>query len=421
MGWLDAIFKRVTRGTRWASMLNGYTPIFSQFGEDIYASDVVQQAIRCIVDEMTKLTPVHIREEGDDPIPINDSIQRVLNAPNQLMTKSAFIEKITWALMLHYNAFVIPVYDVWTDEKGNERRNYRALYPVQPTTVTFLEDSFGQIFIRMRFANNYETELPYSDVIHLRRNYSVNEFMGGDENGLPDHSALLKTLTINHNLLEGVNAAVKTSFSINGVVKVNTMLDKGKTEAALKEFEEKVKNSESGFLPVDLKSEIIPFKKDIKLVDKDTLEFIDKKILRNFGVPLPILTGDFTKQQYEAFYQKTLETLIVAWSEEFTRVLFTQRQRSFNHKVVFYPKKLIFLSTEQTIEVTRLLGDSGSLYENEKRTAFGLRPLPELVGIRMQSLNYVNVEYAKEYQTQGQTSDDKGGKKDEQTEETEDE
>lgn len=212
MGWLDAIFKRVTRGTRWASMLNGYTPIFSQFGEDIYASDVVQQAIRCIVDEMTKLTPVHIREEGDDPIPINDSIQRVLNAPNQLMTKSAFIEKITWMLMLHYNAFVIPVYDVWTDEKGNERRNYRALYPVQPTTVTFLEDSLGQIFIRMRFANNYETELPYADVIHLRRNYSVNEFMGGDENGLPDHSALLKTLTMNHNYWKVLTLQLRTVF-----------------------------------------------------------------------------------------------------------------------------------------------------------------------------------------------------------------
>ncbi len=36
-------------------MLNGYTPIFSQFGNDIYASDVVQQAIVCIVDEMKKI------------------------------------------------------------------------------------------------------------------------------------------------------------------------------------------------------------------------------------------------------------------------------------------------------------------------------------------------------------------------------
>ena len=37
-------------------------------------------------------------------------------------------------------------------------------------------------------------------------------------------------------------------------------------------------------------------------------------------------------------------------------------------------------------------------YENEKRVAFGLRPLPELEGVRMQSLNYVNVEIAAKYQ-----------------------
>ena len=59
------------------------------------------------------------------------------------------------------------------------------------------------------------------------------------------------------------------------------------------------------------------------------------------------------------------------------------------------------MSTDQSIEMVRLLGDSGSLYENEKRIAFGLRPLPELAGIRMQSLNYVNVEHARDYQLGG--------------------
>jgi len=40
---------------KYAEMLNGYIPIFSQFGQDIYASDVVQQAISCLVTELTKV------------------------------------------------------------------------------------------------------------------------------------------------------------------------------------------------------------------------------------------------------------------------------------------------------------------------------------------------------------------------------
>lgn len=408
MGWLDGLLKKFNKKMTYAQMLNGYTPIFSQFGDDVFASDVVQQAVSCIVMEIKKLNPQHVRENGADSSLVNDDRQRVLMNPNPLMTKSDFLEKVTWMMMLHYNAFIIPVYDVWYDEKGNERRNYRALYPVQPATVEFIEDSTGKLFVKMKFANTYETTLPYDDVIHLKYRFSVNEFMGGNKNGKPDYGALLKTLQINEDLMSGVGAAMRSSFAINGVVKYNTMLDNGKTEVALKELEDKLLASKSGFLPLDLKAEFIPIKKDVKLVDSDTLKFLDEKILRHFGVPLPILVGDYTPAQYEAFYQKTLEPIIVSWSDEFTRVLFSERERSFGNRIRFYPKDLIFMSVDQTLEMVRLLGDSGSLYENEKRIAFGLRPLPELEGVRMQSLNYVDVSIANKYQMGASSVSDSG-------------
>ena len=56
------------------------------------------------------------------------------------------------------------------------------------------------------------------------------------------------------------------------------------------------------------------------------------------------------------------------------------------------------MSVDQTLEMIRLLGDSGALYENEKRVALGLKPLKELEGVRLQSLNYVNVDIAAKYQ-----------------------
>ena len=131
-------------------------------------------------------------------------------------------------------------------------------------------------------------------------------------------------------------------------------------------------------------------------------------------MPLAILTGDYTKEQYEAFYQKTLEPIIIAMSQAFTKALFTPRERSFGNKIQFYPKDLIFMTTQQTLEMVRLLGDSGALYENEKRVAFGLRPLPELEGKRMQSLNYVDVTIAREYQTGDSSEDDQKTENNEQ-------
>lgn len=416
MGIFD-IFKRPKRlGNKFAQMLNGYTPIFSQFGQDIYASDVVQQAIMCIVSEMKKLNPCHVRQMDVDVDPVNDSLQRVLNNPNPLMTTSEFLEKVVWNLFFNYNSWIIPVYEVWVDSKGVEHRTYKALYPVQPTMVEFQQDASNALWVKMAFANNYETTLPYSDVIHIRYKFSVNEFMGGNKQGQPDNEALLKTLGLNETLLEGIVNAMKASYAVNAVVKFNTMMDKGKTEEAIKELEEKLINNSSGFLPLDLKSEFVPIERRVALVDSNVVKFIDEKILRHFGVPITILTGDYTKEQYEAFYQKTLEPLVKSLSEAFTKSLFTDREKSYGNKVVFYPKDLIFMSIDQTLEMVRLLGDSGSIFENEKRVAFGLRPLPELVGVRMQSLNYVNVDIAQTYQVGTNDSDvkDDGGENSEE-------
>ena len=402
MGWLkEKLFKRKPKNSAYADILNGYTPIYSQFGQNIYASDVVQQAVNCIVTELKKLTPLHVRTIDGDVQPIRSNIQSVLNAPNEIMTTSDFIEKVIWQLYLNYNSFIIPVYKSWTDENGVEQRYYTALYPIAPTQVDFLQDKTDTLYVKFTFANSYETTLKYSDVIHIRHHFSVNEFMGGNEQGQPDNDALLKTLDLNYKLLKNLSKAMSSSCAVNGVVKFKSMIDGGKTEKALAELEEKLRNSESGFLPLDISADFTPIERNIQFVDAETLAFIDGKILRHFGVPLAILTGDYTKEQYEAFYQKTLEPIIIALSQAFTKTLFTPRERSFNNAIKFYPKELIFMSTDQTLEMVRLLGDSGTLYENEKRVAFGMRPLPELVGKRMQSLNYVDVDIAKDYQTGG--------------------
>ena len=378
---------------QYARVMSGYTPIFSQFGNDIYASDVVQQAINCIVREMKKLEPQHVIKRGSDITPRNDSsIQRVLDNPNQLMTTTDFIEKIVWSLYFNYNSFVCPVWDKATG-------NLTEMYPLQPTQVDFLEDARGIIFVKLSFANNYTCTVRYTDLIHIRYNYSVSEFMGGNESGQPDHQTLLKTLELNNTMLEGVGKALKSSFAINGILKYNTILDDGKAQDALNKLTEALKNNESGFMPLDLKGEFIPFQREIAMVDAETLKFIDEKILRTFGVPLPILTGDYTKEQYEAFYQKTLEPLILAMSQAFTKGIFTGRESfGYGNRIVFYAKELIFMNTTQKLEMVRLLGDSGGLYENEKRVIFGLKPLAELEGVRKQSLNYVDSDIANEYQ-----------------------
>ena len=400
MKWFDKLFKAQPKKIKFAPTTDGWLPMFGQYGNNIYASDVVQQALKCIVDEVKKLNPVHVRYIDSDAVPVKgSSVQDVLSEPNQLMTTSEFLEKVTWLLLMNYNVFIVPIYYTWIDDKtGAERRYYEALYPLKPTQVDFIEDASNRLFVKFWFMDGYTTTIPYDDVIHIKLNYSVNQYMGGNLMGQPDHEALLKTLELHDTLLKGIAKAMNASYAVNGVIRYNTMIDDGSMDANIKELERKLQNSESGILPMDFKAEFIPLERKIQIVDENTLKFVDEKILRNFGVPLAILTGDYTKEQYEAFYQKTLEPLIIAFSQAFTKKLFTKRERAYGNKVELYPKDLIFMTMTQKIEMVNLLAPTGAMFENEKRVTFGLQPLPELEGKRYMSLNWVDADVASDYQ-----------------------
>lgn len=128
MGLFDKLFHRPPTKRKFAPTMDGFIPIYTQFGTNIYASDVVQQALKCIVDEMKKLNPTHVRYNGSDPVPVKSTVQDVFDNPNPLMTTNEFLEKVCYLLLMNYNVFILPTYYKWTDEKtGAERRYYEAL------------------------------------------------------------------------------------------------------------------------------------------------------------------------------------------------------------------------------------------------------------------------------------------------------
>lgn len=397
------LLQRFSKNYTYVKLLNGSTPIFSNFGSDILASDVVMQCISCIASEVSKLRPQHTKYSGYDTIPISDDLQKLLENPNRRMTSADFLEKICFMLLSTDNCYVIPIFDEFTNAiTGETRRVYKALYPINPRLVELIEDNAGTEFLRFSFANGEQITMNYDDVIHIRMNFSANEFAGGDSAGRKNNTALLKILQVNETLVEGVANAVKASYGITGIVKTNTMLADEKRTKVADEFIDTIENNSRKIGVLDIQQEFQQLNTETKFVDKDTLEFIDKKICRSFKMCLPVLEADYTTSQYTAFYQTCIEPIVIRLSQAFTKSLFNGNQRSRGNKIQFYPKDLVFLDMQQTIEVMRILGDAGSVFENEKRQAFGLPPLAELEGVRMQSLNYVNANDARQYQI-GQT------------------
>jgi len=393
--------KESNQQLQYAKMLDGSYPVFSQFGHDVYASDVVQMAIDCIATEISKLQPRHIRTDNDggQSTP-KSSINRLFKfSPNPIMTTRDFLEKITWQLYMNYNCFIYPAYEVVTDARDQTRREYTAFYPLNPTSVTFLQDNRGNLYVKMDFACGESFTFNYQDIIHLRKKFSVNDVMGGGHNGYPDNRALLKVLNINETVIDGLGKAIKTSLQVRGILKINTMLDDEKQQAERKRFEKTIESGKTGILPMDLKGEYINIKPDPKIIDKDTMAFIQDKILNWYGVPLKILSGDFTDEDYQAWYEKTLEAIVISLGQAFSRGVFTDSQLNHGNEMVFYHRNMMYLSTKSKLELIKIAGEQGLLTDDQKLHILGYPPLLNGVGKRRTiSLNYVSTEIADEYQ-----------------------
>lgn len=365
--------KKNKQGLQNAPTMSGNLPFYTSFGDSIYASDIIVQSIRCKANEFKKLNPRHIRYTELGAETIHDStISRVLRRPNEYMTTADFLEKITILLELNKNVFIYPVYYI---SKAGERY-FTGLYPLKPSQAEYLTDDKGKLYIYFMFANGYETTVPADSIIHWRKDYGVNDYFGGGMFGSNDDIGLLTMLQRYDKLTQGIAKALEVSCSVNGIVKYNSYLSDEKQEEERKKFEDKIVNNQSGVLFTDQSVDYTHIPRDVKVVDKETLDFFYQTILRANGTSLPILNGDYTKAQKEAYYEHALEADIKSLGQAMSRVVFTERELSYGNEIVFYPHEINFMSMQNKIEFARIAAPAGTLTKDELRELFGYPPLP---------------------------------------------
>ena len=396
-----AIFKRKKKqGTeqpfKFISELN--IPQVS-FGTNISKSDVVKIAIDRIASQCAKLKPRHIKNENDKTVTDKTGkLSFILkHKPNEVMTPYQFIYKVITKLFIDDNSFVYPMFD---------EGELKGLYPLNPIMVEPIVDSGNNYYLRFQFENKETFIIPYENIIHLKRFYHDNDIFGGSGHK-GDQEALFKAININENVLQGVENALRSSMQIKGLLKMNAMLnetDKNKQLTSFNEtLRESIKNKGSSIIPIDLKSEYIPLNVDPKLIDKETLEFLNDKILNYFGVSSPIFSSNYSEDEFNSFYEQTIEPLAIQLSEAFSLGLLTDNEIKRGEQVVFYSERLQYASWNTKVTAIEKLMGLGIMSLNESRALLGLEPV-ENGDKRLQSLNYVDALKANQYQV-GESED----------------
>lgn len=364
------------------------------FGDNIMKSDVVMICVDRVASQCAKLKGRYIKvdDKGIQTEKKGDISFILKHQPNEYMTPYQFIYKVVSLLLLNNNAFVYPIYDRIT-------LKLKGLYPLNPITVEPIEYRDGSHTYKFHFQDGTVYEIPLENVIHLKRFFTKNDFFGGD-NASGEHDALLKTVSINDALVQGVEAAMKSSFKIKGLLKINGMLKESDKEKQLEEFTRAVRKSsesDNSIIPMDSKADYTPLVSDPKLVDEPTLKFIQSKILDYFGVSEAVFNNDYDENEFNSFYESTIEPLAIQLSEAFSLGLLTNNQLERGEEIIFFSERLQYASWNTKVQAIEKLMGLGIMSLNESRNLLGLEPI-EGGDKRLQSLNYVDASKANQYQ-----------------------
>ncbi|MCD8106857.1 MAG: phage portal protein [Oscillospiraceae bacterium] len=364
MNALQKLFKRKTEPAQGISLeiQSGFTA----FSGTAYGSAAFRGAVDAIARHTAKLQ-AHCDRAG-----VENLLQ---NTPNPYMTAYDLLYKTATAYYSTNNAFILIQRD----------RDISAFYPLTPASVEFIGAQDGTIYARLIFADGKDVLLPYADLIHLRRHYSTNELLGSD------NAPLYPLIDTAHTLTEATGAAVKNATNIRGVLKFTSLVNPAQVKAEKEQFVSDYFNpaNNGGIAATDQRFEFVPTAQTAYNVPSELTESVNKQICAYLGVSPKIVAGEYTEDEFAAFYESLIEPLAIQMSLELSR--------KCGAEIRFTAERLEFSSAATRISLLRELLPFGVVSINEARRLLSLPEVPDGEK-RLQSLNYVAADKADAYQ-----------------------
>ena len=336
----------------------------------IYDSDIVRSCIRPKVKATGKLVAKHLRDvvdaEGHHELKVNPSnaIRFILDEPNPLMTGQMLQEKLSTQLCLNSNAFALII----RDDDGSPME----IYPIIARTVDAVYDSAGKLRLKFTLNNNKVYEFPYEDIIHLRQDFNENDIFG-----TPIAPVLVPLLDVVTTTDQGVINAIKNSSIIRWLLKFTNSMRKEDLKSQAKDFADNfLATSEGmGVAAVDAKADAQQINPTDYVPNAAQMDRTTKRIFDLFNTNDAIVSSKYTEEQYNSYFDAEVEPVLIQLGGEYTRKLFTRRERVFGNKIVFEASAWDSASISTKLNLQAMV-DRGALTPNEWRATLNLAPVP---------------------------------------------
>lgn len=367
-------------------LITGAENIFTPYSGNAYANDIYRGAVDAIARNAAKLKAIHVIKTSGGRSIGNPVLDRLLQVrPNPYMSAFDMLYRMVTHYYLYNNAFAYLQKSIRGDLTG--------IYPLRSSSVEFVTDYAGQMYCRFLMNDGKQYTLPYSDIIHLRRNYNDND-MFGDPN-----TALQPALELAHTQNEGIKTAINNGATIRGILKYTQIMSPDKlTEERNRFMKEYMQmDNNGGVAAIDQKMDYIPLKPEPYNIDDKQQQAAKTKIYAYLGISEKIVDSTYNENEWAAFYESVIEPIAVQLSLEFTEKVFTPREQAFGNTILFEANRLQFASTTTKGKLINELMPLGLLTVNQALEILNL-PGVEDGDKRLVSLNYVNADKADQYQ-----------------------
>lgn len=385
-----------------AKLLNDYVNVFSQYDGNAWQDSTIRNCVDVIARNVAKTKANHIRRINNKLQKTDSQLDYYLSTrPNPYTSAYDFLYKQVCQLLIYNNAFVY----VKTDDSGN----VAGLYNIDFNSIELKETADNQLYCKFDFQSG-NVVVPYSDMIHLRRNYFDNEIFGSDNRLLQEPVQILKSIK------QSLQNAVVNSTKLRGYLKAPVVIaDSDDKDNILQRFISTFTGrNKYGIAVLDQSVDYVPLSSDLETVDKDQLNYCREDIYRFWGVNSKIIEGNFTEEDYVSFYESTIEPILIQMGQEYTYKIFTSREQSFGNEIIFSTNRMEYSSLKNKVSLVHELIPTGILTGNEVRSIFGFSERDDL-DERLVSLNYVKADDQTKYQT-GQDEQTTEGEQDNGTE-----
>lgn len=337
-------------------MLNGYTPVFTNYNGALYEQELTRAAIHAFATHCSKLQPEF---QGAAYKTLGNRMKFKANA---FMDTTKFLYRLATILSVDNNAFIIPI----TDETGDIITGY---YPIRPAMTEIVSDAWGNPWLRYTFSNGQKAAIEFERVGIINQYLFKDDLMGENNKALYPTMQLIQT----HN--QGIIEGVKQSATIRFMARLANIYKSEDIAKERKRFTEENLSADnnSGVMMFDNKyADVKQIESKPFVVDAEQMKAIQANVFNYFGCNEKILQNNFDEDTWGAYYEGKIEPFAIQLSLVMSNMTFTERELAQGNKIMWTANRLQYASNKTKLEIVTQLFDRGFLTHNQGREIFNM-------------------------------------------------